>query len=99
MSKAIDKHTATNKLGILVQDAGSNETLFRDGSKMMILAWERARTPGGQPAQIVYVDAKIKWQPPNDSEPISQDERSMISANIVEPYRSLGLAIYIHQRG
>jgi len=98
MFRVIDRRTATNDHGITVQRAGRDFIRYRDGDKVMLIPWERAATPDQGPAQIVYVDDKLKWQPPNEAIDITPEQIAEIADNVTNAYRELGLTTYIYQR-
>ena len=90
---------ATNDAGVEIRGVSRDLFEYRDGDHVLKIGRESATTESGDPAQIVYFDAFLRWEPPHDSETITPVDVDRIAANVVEAYAALGLPTFIERRG
>jgi hypothetical protein len=97
MFRAIDKHSAENERGVVVSDVSRHQIAYQENGRRLILGREGATTPGGGPAQIVYLHPEARWQPPYEADPLTRTDWERIAANVVEAFRALKLETYVER--
>lgn len=99
MFRKVMNNFATNDAGVEIRGVSRDLFEYRDGARILKINRENATTESGDPAQIVYIDRSLRWEPPFESEPITPADADRISANVVEAYDALDLPTFIERRG
>jgi len=99
MFRRVMSHHATNDAGVEVLGVDQHLIEYREGPHVLRLGREGAAAEDDGPAQIVYIDNFLRWQPPHSEEPISSADADRIAANIVAGFAALRLPTFIERRG
>jgi hypothetical protein len=99
MFKKVMSNYAANDEGVEVRGVSRDLFEYREGLRVLRIGREGATAEDGSPAQIVYLDSFLRWEPPYENEQITIADADRICANVVDAYAALGTPTFIERRG
>lgn len=99
MFRKVANNYATNDTGIDVRGVSRDTFEYREGNHILRIGREAAVTDDGRPAQIIYLDNFLRWEPPFDKERIVGGDIDRISGNLIAAFAALGVPTFTERRG
>ncbi len=91
MFRAVGTHEAASERGVVVAYIDRKQIRYCRRDHELVLPREVIRGRDLDPAQAVFLDARARWAPPHQDEPIGDQERAAIAKDIVAACRTFGI--------